>query len=201
MQSVFFPSPSIGYIVGWNGQILKTNDGGTNWIQQTPVAIYGNLDVFFVDDTTGYIVGGQSSFAGIQKTTDGGINWVGQSASVNYGLTAVFFINSLLGYSVGSHGTILKTINGGVIGISENTITQNIFSTFPNPATSEIVLDFSRAAYYSVQLLNTRGEILIQATTSVEQIKIDLRDFSKGVYFVSVRDDKNNLAVRKIVKM
>jgi hypothetical protein len=52
-----------------------------------------------------------------------------------------------------------------------------------------------------VQLANTLGEILFQTTTSAEQMKIEVRDFPKGIYFVSVRDGENNLVVRKVVKM
>ena len=71
----------------------------------------------------------------------------------------------------------------------------------PNPATTEVTINFGKAERYDVLLCNTLGEILFQTTTNTEQMEIDVRDFSKGIYFVSVRDEKNNLVVRKIVKM
>ena len=52
-----------------------------------------------------------------------------------------------------------------------------------------------------MQVSNTLGETLFETTTNSEQIKIDVRDFPKGIYFVTVKDEKNNLVVRKVVKM
>lgn len=72
---------------------------------------------------------------------------------------------------------------------------------FPNPATTEATINFGKAARYDVRLCNTLGETLFKTTTSAEQIKIDVRDFPNGIYFVVVRDGENNLVVRKIVKM
>jgi len=83
-----------------------------------------------------------------------------------------------------------------------NEITEPLsVSVFPNPATSEALINFCKAERYDVQLFNMLGEILFETKISVEQMKIDVKDFLNGIYFVVVRDGENNLVVRKIVKM
>ncbi|HIF13825.1 MAG TPA: T9SS type A sorting domain-containing protein [Bacteroidetes bacterium] len=69
LYSIYFPSPGIGYAVGWNGTLYKTDDGGNNWNTQvsgTPNDLYS---VYFMNDSTGIIVG---SWGLILKTSNGG---------------------------------------------------------------------------------------------------------------------------------
>jgi photosystem II stability/assembly factor-like uncharacterized protein len=65
-----FPSGSIGYAVGLNGNIYKTTNAGFSWVSQ--VSGVGNtlMDVYFADELTGYAVGENGV---ILKTTVGGI--------------------------------------------------------------------------------------------------------------------------------
>jgi photosystem II stability/assembly factor-like uncharacterized protein len=67
--SVHFPSPSIGYTVGKQGLIMKTNNSGATWANQLSGTGNYLMSVFFTDDTTGYIVGNGGT---ILKTTFGG---------------------------------------------------------------------------------------------------------------------------------
>jgi hypothetical protein len=90
--------------------------------------------------------------------------------------------------------------NNCITGFEESNFQESVL-IYPNPSTTEIKLNFNREALYDVQFCNTVGAILFQTTTSAEQMKIDVRDFPKGIYFVAVRDEENNLAVKKIVKM
>ena len=87
------------------------------------------------------------------------------------------------------------------VGINEMTNDEFPLTIYPNPTTTEVTLNFVKAARYEVQLRNMIGEVLFKKTTSTEQMKINLRDFPKGIYFIAVQDEKNNLVVRKIVKM
>jgi photosystem II stability/assembly factor-like uncharacterized protein len=74
-QSVCFPSEHIGYIVGQNGGILKTTDGGASWIYLQKSKNLGNprfRAVFFTDILRGWICGEEGV---LWQTTDGGTNW------------------------------------------------------------------------------------------------------------------------------
>lgn len=112
--SVFFTDANTGYIVGESGiwgTILKTTDGGINWIQQNSGSHSHLNSVFFIDPNVGYIVGDDGV---ILKTINGGTNYTSQVSGTSRGLSSVYFLNADIGYAVGEFGTILKTVNGGV---------------------------------------------------------------------------------------
>lgn len=72
-----FPSPGVGYFVGYEGMVLKTSDAGNSFkkvkTENTPFSKSEHFEgVDFWDNETGYIVGD----AGIMfKTTNGGGKW------------------------------------------------------------------------------------------------------------------------------
>lgn len=108
LQSITFANPSIGFAVGDEGTILKTTDGGINWILQDEVTDKDLNSVFLLNADTGFIVGWGGIFL---KTTNSGNDW-----TVNYpvytNLYSVFFTDSNNGHATGSNGKILKTTDG-----------------------------------------------------------------------------------------
>ena len=96
LTSVFFVSSNIGWAVGTNGTIIKTVDGGSNWIVQESATSNLISDIFFIDENNGWAVGYQI----ILSTTDGGLNWISQSCI--YWLESVFFIDHDVGW-IGFH--------------------------------------------------------------------------------------------------
>jgi photosystem II stability/assembly factor-like uncharacterized protein len=111
----FAANRNTGWVVGSCGQncgrILNTTDGGTNWkVQFTAVAPLS--DVFFLDENTGWAVGG--GVAGIiLNTTDGGGTWTYQLYGGVNTLTSVHFSGRYTGWAVGWLGTMLETTDGG----------------------------------------------------------------------------------------
>lgn len=92
LLGVSFPTPTHGYVVGDQGAILATSDGGATWSEQSsgmrPLDPSCNLgsageaiestctnvlrDVQFVDATTGWAVGSDGI---VLHTGDGGVTW------------------------------------------------------------------------------------------------------------------------------
>ena len=73
-----------GIVVGEQGTILRTTDGGQNWISQssgTYTYLYG---VAFTDINNGTVVGLNGT---ILNTTDGGQNWTLNSADHLFGFS------------------------------------------------------------------------------------------------------------------
>jgi photosystem II stability/assembly factor-like uncharacterized protein len=103
LKSVFFSNASIGYMAG-NGIMLKTSNGGMNWLVISES--FSGSSVHFTDQYTGYVCEGT-----IFKTTDGGISWINLNLS---GLLSVTFTDGLTGYASGYNSKILKTTDGGV---------------------------------------------------------------------------------------
>ncbi len=105
--------------VGDVGTVIKTDDGGLNWIVKHYVGgITGDLKaVFFISQTIGWAGGTEGK---ILKTTDGGENWSAQTIDNVSAINGIFFHNSQNGWAVGNRvhlnheiGVILKTTDGG----------------------------------------------------------------------------------------
>jgi photosystem II stability/assembly factor-like uncharacterized protein len=99
-----------GYSVGDSGTILKTTDGGGNWVTEWNKFSLNYNSVYFIDQQTGFIAGDKGI---ILYTINGGIDWNIQTSGTDNLLTSIFFIDNKIGYASGNNGTMLKTTNGG----------------------------------------------------------------------------------------
>lgn len=107
LNKVNFVSADIGYIVGNNGTMLKTTDGGNTWNPLNIGSSENLTSVCFLDSEIGFVSG--ASF--ISKTDDGGITW----ETLNLDLTSlseIYFIDSSIGF-IGTDNAIYRTIDGG----------------------------------------------------------------------------------------
>jgi photosystem II stability/assembly factor-like uncharacterized protein len=113
LHDIKFTDMNTGYSIGGNGTILKTTNGGVNWLFLQTWVQPGFYDYTFmhVFNKDTLIVAGNPTY--FYKSINGGANWT----AVNYGsseiINGMYFQNYLTGYAVGSSGTILKTSNGG----------------------------------------------------------------------------------------
>ena len=67
-------------VVGGNGQIYRSYDGGNNWVRQNSGTVNTLYAVTFVDSTTGWAVGDAGT---ILHTTNGGYDWVKQQITAD----------------------------------------------------------------------------------------------------------------------
>lgn len=109
-RSVHAPTTSNAWVVGQNGIINATSDGGANWTEQFSGVNSMLQDVYFQNATTGFIVGNSGV---ILRTTDGGANWSSLSSGTTVQLNAIDFVSATEGWIVGNSGTVLHTTNGG----------------------------------------------------------------------------------------
>ena len=113
LNDVFFVDSLLGWVVGDDGVILNTKDGGKNWSSQTSDITEILRSVFFINDTLGWAVGGQVKKA-IIKTTDGGENWISLTAdgiSSNQMYDIAFF-DTNIGWLI-TFNSIYRTTDGG----------------------------------------------------------------------------------------
>ncbi len=82
-------------------------------------------DGYFIDDTTGIVVGGISGTGVILKTTDAGESW--SKTTVSSSLLAVYFPSRDIGYAVGYNKSIFKTIDGGNTWSYQNAPVNSLF--------------------------------------------------------------------------
>jgi photosystem II stability/assembly factor-like uncharacterized protein len=109
--------------------VLHTKDGGNSWVS-IDMSEHANLlvDIFFVNETTGWVVGGYGGTTRdavkpvVLYTEDGGTSWTNQISNLNSELPLgewgwkIHFVNEKCGYislENFSAGAILKTTDGG----------------------------------------------------------------------------------------
>ncbi|MDZ7624085.1 MAG: YCF48-related protein [Ignavibacteriaceae bacterium] len=135
LRDVSFTDENIGTVVGEYGVILRTTNGGANWIAQTSGTTNILRGVSFTDENKWTAVGESGT---ILNTTDGGANWITQASGTTKHLFGVSFTDANNGTAVGEMGTILRTTNGGVTFVEEELIdempTEFLLSqNYPNP--------------------------------------------------------------------
>lgn len=120
-ENLFFLDENSGWLVGVDGVIFYTSNGGAEWIVQRDTATGQSTlkDIYFIDATHGWACGNDGT---VLITTDGGSNWT-QSANVPISTTleALDFVNTTTGYACGDGGQVIKTTNGGTDWILLNT--------------------------------------------------------------------------------
>jgi photosystem II stability/assembly factor-like uncharacterized protein len=109
LNDVYFLDKNIGWIVGRDGTILNTINGGENWTKQNSGATLELTSVQFLNESVGWIVGDET----ILYTEDGGDDWTLFEQKVLGNPKFVYFVDENYGWIGGHDAYILKTSNGG----------------------------------------------------------------------------------------
>jgi photosystem II stability/assembly factor-like uncharacterized protein len=125
-NSIFFIDDKIGWMLGENKLVLKTEDGGLNWFTYflnltTPNIYYSLYKLLFKTADIGYIVGFKSGgdyyTAVLLKTIDGGVTWNEEILPISDGcLENIYFINDnywITGYNSYNQTILLYSRNAG----------------------------------------------------------------------------------------
>lgn len=96
------------------GLVARTTDGGATWQDVTPAAD-GYRDVFFINQTTGWLVG-----SNIYKTTNGGLTWAKIYGTDASELDAISFSGPLNGWATGYNNLVLHTTDGGQTWVTQD---------------------------------------------------------------------------------
>jgi len=121
LNTIDFPSATVGYIGGNDSLLLKTTDGGLNWSQvnYSGITYYPGgehiVNLQFITENIGFITVGP--YSGSYKTIDGGTTWTaitGLNTCFNQGL---FFFDEQNGFIGGAgcfQGELVDQLNSGV---------------------------------------------------------------------------------------
>lgn len=122
LLDIEFINQNTGWVCGDGGTIIKTTNGGINWVTQYSGVpnkpLYG---IHPVNENVVYCVGW---FETILKTTDGGNNWLiirNGPSGMGSSFFEVFFLNENTGWLI-KNFYILRTTNGGNTFDSTNVI-------------------------------------------------------------------------------
>src|SRR6478672_9240832 len=112
-----FPSSQTGYLLLEDGNLLRTDDGGSTWGRRTAVpgsrAAHGGAavaDLFFKDNETGFAT---TNTGNTYVTGDGGSTWSPVILDWFEALGGITFPDPDHGFVVGQGGTILRSTDGG----------------------------------------------------------------------------------------
>jgi len=104
-------------LVGSGGIIMKSTNGGVNWVQQ----VSGTTNALrFVNAVSATDIWAGGDNGTMLHTTNGGTNWIAQTVNSTAGINSMLLVSNIKAYAVGTGGTILE-------------------SNFPYPLTDTIV--------------------------------------------------------------
>jgi len=110
VNSMQFITELNGIAVGDEGMLLKTQDGGNTWIQET-VTTSEDLNFVKFSSQLGFI-GGSNGL--LLRTSDGGINWSQISIGVNKEIKSILIHTQSNIWLVGKDGLIMKSEDAGL---------------------------------------------------------------------------------------
>ena len=110
MAGVEFININTGYVIGGRGELsgylIKTTNGGDNWIEMITPFGNGFDDIFVLNEDTIWLTSDISFDGGLFKTTNGGMNWVLQYFSTGNTPKNIYMINSHIGFFSSSNELI-----------------------------------------------------------------------------------------------
>lgn len=122
------------FAVGDSSILLKTTNGGLNWIKYSIPQLLLLNSISFPSKNNGWIIANDNiGFTGsrIMHTTNSGVNWsITPYWDSTETVTSIYFIDTLNGWLAGFQGIIYKTSNGG-INWTRDMVDQSACSRFP----------------------------------------------------------------------
>ncbi len=170
----------------WHFKIKTVND---------KIPHYVNDCHFFSLTGLGYSI---ENAGGINRTTDGGKSWepIYRGAEP---LKAICMGLDSTGYVVGGKGSVIKldTRPTPVVNFPDNDLHVKIF---PSPATDRINIEITDPAKPAMLIIiDGSGREMLTRQIYFSQAQIDISRWPAGVYYVSVRQEKE-VTVKKIVR-
>lgn len=127
LYDVYFLNANVGFIMGENGTLLQTENGGQDWYAQ-PLEVedsVGIRNMVFLNDTVGFIVGDKAS---LFRTFDAGFTWeqvaIDESGPLGpeFGsLRSISFHNGQIGWIAGDNGEAQLSTDQGDTWIRKET--------------------------------------------------------------------------------
>ncbi|MFA7687568.1 MAG: YCF48-related protein [Moheibacter sp.] len=130
-SDVYAITPDIVVVVGANGTILKTTDGGETWYQKPSGTANGLNKVQFPTPDIGYIIGDSGV---LLKTMDGGETWDSIDTGNDSNFSGLSCVDENLIFTSINNNVLLKTEDGGNtwVNFQMNSFNDNYVQFFDN---------------------------------------------------------------------
>jgi photosystem II stability/assembly factor-like uncharacterized protein len=120
LTSISAIDPNNVWICGYAGVILRTTNGGTNWINAATSTIPGTLDLhtIYAIDANTVLVGGSGTSSFLFRTSNAGANWIQVFTETGGFINSVQmgnpFAGFMIGDPVGGRWSLWGTTTGGL---------------------------------------------------------------------------------------
>ncbi len=185
LRDVFFINESRGWIVGSNGTVLATENGGKSWIKSRNFTEDNILQIYFSDEKNGWLLcernvytSGSNSPSYLMKTGDGGASWSQISLpSGRERLSKIIFSTENTGLAIGESGAYYILQEDGKTWKKHQ-------SPVPFLLLDGVFTDDSRAA-----IVGAGGTILFSEDAGLTWNKAEFADETKtklnSIYFIN----------------
>jgi photosystem II stability/assembly factor-like uncharacterized protein len=183
---------SVGWVVGTNGKVAMTTDGGATWGSAiTTGATRGRVAQYLGGQTVVFV--GDAGKIFISK--DLGATWSSQTLPVNVLYNALSFVSGTVGWIAGANGAILKYIGGTLVSVDEKQNgsipeTYALWQNYPNPfnPTTTVAYDLPKAAKITLKVYNILGQVVAvlaegQQAAGRYVVPFNASTLASGVYF------------------
>ena len=221
LSGICFIDSLTGWIVGGlydtSCVILKTTNGGSNWIKKTSPIHWHLESVQFLDANNGWAVG----FGGtIIRTTDGGENWtpvylpLNERSDLSYITFRKGNTNLYTGWICGWGSAIYKAqvnLTTGLDNPNTSPTTFKLFQNYPNPFNPSTTIEYqiSTTSDVEVSIYDINGQLvrtLVNETQNAGSYKLqwngqdaEHRTVASGTYFYRVKSGSEVLVNKMIL--
>jgi hypothetical protein len=128
----------------------------------------------------------------VVKTRDKGFVCVGYTRGFNANLTDVYIVKIDSNYS---------SVTGGpsIVGINEAVKHEDDFFIYPTVTTGDVILENNTNSITDIYVSDCLGKLIYRARSKEFKTKLDLGNFSEGLYFITISEN-NYSKTFKIIK-
>lgn len=194
-EAVYFTSENTGVIGSWNIYgLVKTNDGGANWVDVSGSASPDLYSIDFANEFVGFAVG----LGGIIMTTvDGGDTRTTETFPSIGSLNAVQALSSTVVVAIGGNGKIVKNVQA-TSGLSE--LNEHLsFTAYPNPFETNFTVEIPTAFNAAqITITDVSGKVVFTQLIFENNALVSVHQLEAGTYSV-ILDVDGALTTRLVV--
>ncbi|NOS86545.1 MAG: T9SS type A sorting domain-containing protein [Ignavibacteria bacterium] len=207
-QSINVYAPGSVMVVG-EGKIMRTVNGGENWLNSphSPPTYFRCVQM--INSTTGFAAGHSGH---ILKTYNGGLNWFQLAYYENFDFSAMHFVDASTGYFTRDDGRVIKTTNGGGTPIGLIPVSNDIpkayslSQNYPNPfnPTTNIKFAIPQTGLVKLTVFDMLGreiETLVNENLNAGTYNADwvAANYPSGVYFYKLTSAGYSVTKRMVL--